>query len=931
MKRTSKKVISLLLALVCMLSCLSTGTAFARDGAITDHQAIVLVLDTSGSMYGKPITNLKKAALEFCNKIIGADPNNQIAIVTFADYSNTNDFSSNLTELARTISNISADGGTEMADAIQSADNLLKKDTLKNGYIKSIVVMADGEPFDPDETVQSATALFSKYNMYSIGFFEYANEEAKNLLKSIQNCGYYEANDVNALIDEFVKIATDILNPFTVKLSHENIDKIENAQNPGSYTYKYKVTAEIVNSNSKQANNVKVSIDLSQSIGIVLSSGSKQTINVGTLGANETKTLTWNIEMPMVVLGVTMYDVYSVTASSDNTVDITASDKIIIDYDDDYNKKNNELDFNKDIWSFSNYSVDKVPLTDEDYNAFMYGRPNTEKQEWDDIINAKQSGQCYGMAATTILSKMHIIGITDLQDKVNCLHDVKKNEKSKSLIGVYYLTQLTELISNNKKEFTTKTDAEKLTIIKSLAQNVNNGGNPFILSFAGTDDNGNDWGHAVVAYAYEAGNFTKNGREYSNRILIYDNNYSKWEKKTWENSCLYFNEEDSSWCIPNYEDATSLTRALSDLKIMDSTDIETNRENSTALLRANNQTRFLINSSKNQYSINGLRTTDVTVFCDDGGVNNSSTLNIFLPDVNDTYTVNNIDSKNELDLSMNYDNYYMVANSSKCDNAEFNPNGSVSLNGNTADFKVALTGNDGYISLPWYTIAVNGGNNTSNPSLTKSDNGYIFEGDNLENITVTGRNDEETKELTFTTTEDKVLIGENDEELTVSIDKDKDGVYETVIADSKNSKKSAELTNLETENFKLSPAFAPAVRDYNSSVNYSVSKVALIPTLENGVTATISVNNSAPVDFNSKQSVDLNVGKNTIKIVVSADNLESSTYTITVNRSQSSAMKSPNTGNNMNDLIIPIATAVILSGFATIAYIVNKRKKKFYE
>lgn len=926
MKRTSKKVISLLLALICLLSCFSTGTVFASDGAITDHQAVVLVLDTSGSMYGAPITNLKKAALEFCNEIIGADSKNQIAIVTFADYSSVNDFSSNLIELARTISNISANGGTEMADAIQSADKLLQKDVLKSGYKKSIVVMADGAPFDPEETISSATALFSKYNMYSIGFFEYANEDARNLLKNIQNCGYYEANDVNALIDEFVKIATVILNPFTIKLSHENTGKSENTQNPGSYTYKYKITAEIINDNFKHANNVKAILALGQ--GMTLSSGSKQTIDVGTLGANETKTVTWNIEMPMVVLGVTMYDIYSVTASSDNTVDITASDKIIIGDDDDYNKKNNELDFNKDIWCFANYTVDKISLTAEDYNALMYGRSNTEKQSIDDIVNSRHGGQCYGMSVTTILSKMNIISITDLQENANCLYDVKKNEKAKSLIGYYHIFSKRTFTNKETGEdmflwnLETKTERDKLSIIKALAQSVQNGGNPFVLRFELPNNNG----HAVVAYAYEAGNFTKNGRDYSHRILIYDNNYPKWN----ENSCLYFNEGDSSWCIPNYKNAINLTGAVSDLEILDYDDIEINRTNYYAELKSKNQTRFLINSNKNNYSIDGIRTKGLTVRSGTDLDSNSSEITILLPNKNDKYTAINPNGKDLLDLSMKYDNYYMVANSSKCDNAEFNPNGSVSINGNETDFKVSLTGNDGYISLPWYTIAVNG-SNTSNPSLTKSDNGYIFKGDNLENITVTGRNDEETKELTFTTTEDKVLIGEDDDELTVSIDKDKDGVYETVIADSKSSKKSAKLTNLETENFTLSPAFASAVRDYNSSVDYNVSKVALTPTLENGTTATISVNNSAPVDFDSKKSLDLKVGKNVIEIIVSADGLESSTYTITINRAQSSAMKSPNTGNNMSDLIVPITTALMLSGFATIAYIVNKRKKRFYK
>ncbi len=308
----------------------------------------------------------------------------------------------------------------------------------------------------------------------------------------------------------------------------------------------------------------------------------------------------------------------------------------------------------------------------------------------------------------------------------------------------------------------------------------------------------------------------------------------------------------------------------------------------------------------------------------------SNSVTYAMENLSSSYSYEPIDSTDNVNLSMSYKNCGFMVDSDKLIKAKFTPEKSVAVNNNGGITTLKMTLNDGYYELPWYTIGVNT-NHSKEISLTKHDDGFLVDGDNLKEITITGNNDTETKELTFTTTENKVLIGENDNELTVSIDKDKDGVYETVIADSKNSKKSAELANLETENFKLSPAFAPAVRDYNSSVDYSVSKVALIPTLENGTTATISINNSAPVDFNGKQSVDLSVGKNTIKIVVSADNLESSTYTITVNRSQSSAMKSPNTGNNLFNLVIPIVAALTLSGATAVVYIVNKRKKKFHE
>lgn len=173
--------------------------------------------------------------------------------------------------------------------------------------------------------------------------------------------------------------------------------------------------------------------------------------------------------------------------------------------------------------------------------------------------------------------------------------------------------------------------------------------------------------------------------------------------------------------------------------------------------------------------------------------------------------------------------------------------------------------------------------------------------DNLTCVTITGRNDIETKELTFSTTENNVFIGESNNELTVSIDKDKDGTYETVIADSgkKNTeKKTAELKNLETENFTLTPAFVATVRDYTSTVDYSVSKVSLTPTLRKGTKATISVNGSKAVAFDGKQAIDLKVGKNKIEIVVSGKNLTNNTYTIIVTRSKAEEIKAQNTNSN---------------------------------
>ena len=111
-------------------------------------------------------------------------------------------------------------------------------------------------------------------------------------------------------------------------------------------------------------------------------------------------------------------------------------------------------------------------------------------------------------------------------------------------------------------------------------------------------------------------------------------------------------------------------------------------------------------------------------------------------------------------------------------------------------------------------------------------------------------------------------------------------------------KTTAELKNLETENFTLTPAFVATVRDYTSTVDYSVSKVSLTPTLEKGTKATISVNGSKAVAFDGKQAIDLKVGKNKIEIVVSGKNLTNNIYTIIVTRSKAKEIKAQNTNSN---------------------------------
>jgi len=107
---------------------------------ISEPIGIVLVLDTSGSMKGKPINDAIEAAATFINEMRGID---RIAVVGFADevtvYSN---FTSNKEQLRSVINNMSASGETSLFDGVETGLELFNiTNYFKHKYI---IVLSDG-------------------------------------------------------------------------------------------------------------------------------------------------------------------------------------------------------------------------------------------------------------------------------------------------------------------------------------------------------------------------------------------------------------------------------------------------------------------------------------------------------------------------------------------------------------------------------------------------------------------------------------------------------------------------------------------------------------------------------------------------------------------------------------------------------------------
>lgn len=123
---------------------------------------VVLVIDCSGSMEGTKLTNTRKAAKAFGDKLLTENSTTRIAIVTFIDTAtayNSGHFytASELDAFKKAIDKATyADGGTNQQAGIHVAQQLLAS-ASSTGKQKNIVILSDGEPTYSHPFVATAT------------------------------------------------------------------------------------------------------------------------------------------------------------------------------------------------------------------------------------------------------------------------------------------------------------------------------------------------------------------------------------------------------------------------------------------------------------------------------------------------------------------------------------------------------------------------------------------------------------------------------------------------------------------------------------------------------------------------------------------------------------------------------------------------------
>lgn len=170
------------------LSALSSTSNLKEMVKTSQPLDIVLVLDTSGSMSGNKMTNLKNAANSFIdataenNRGLEQDQQTRLAIVQFASGANTRQQLSyvtdqNVQQYKNTINGFRASGATYAEEGLQRAQSVL--DSGGRADVQQIVIFfTDGEPnhqngFDDDVAIEAVNVAHdmkvSGTIIYSIG------------------------------------------------------------------------------------------------------------------------------------------------------------------------------------------------------------------------------------------------------------------------------------------------------------------------------------------------------------------------------------------------------------------------------------------------------------------------------------------------------------------------------------------------------------------------------------------------------------------------------------------------------------------------------------------------------------------------------------------------------------------------------------------
>lgn len=177
-----------------------------------DPIAVVLAIDTSGSMKGKPLQDAKSAAKSFFDVIKKED---QVAVVSFSSQSAVAaDFTNDRGKLVSAIDALQASGETSLYDAIVTAVNISEKATPAQ---KNMILLSDGKDTQSINSLDNALNSLrgAKVPLYGIALSSpEADPKTLELMVRQSNGKLIPATDSAKLSAVFQQIAEEIQNRF---------------------------------------------------------------------------------------------------------------------------------------------------------------------------------------------------------------------------------------------------------------------------------------------------------------------------------------------------------------------------------------------------------------------------------------------------------------------------------------------------------------------------------------------------------------------------------------------------------------------------------------------------------------------------------------------------------------------------------------------
>lgn len=175
--------------------------------------SIILAIDCSGSMSGRPFSNAKKAAIDFITR---AGKNDRIQIMSFhSDVRFHSDLTTKKDELIKTVEKIKIGKNTALYSAVSAAVDKLKD--IKSPR-KAIVILSDGKNTVGKINMENSHKSAEKTGIpiYTVGLGKDINRNYLKLLSS-QTGGYsFFTLDPDKLIEVYQLIAGQLQNQYVI-------------------------------------------------------------------------------------------------------------------------------------------------------------------------------------------------------------------------------------------------------------------------------------------------------------------------------------------------------------------------------------------------------------------------------------------------------------------------------------------------------------------------------------------------------------------------------------------------------------------------------------------------------------------------------------------------------------------------------------------